>query len=91
MPQTETEMRLLYDDLKPEDRVEVVHEVKVGLKTWPTRTVGIVAGKERRQHGLHSRRNFDDKVWSDILILCRDDGELTTVTMDEFTRLEKLS
>jgi hypothetical protein len=25
-----------------------------------------------------------------VLILSRDDGELTTVTMDEFTRLRKL-
>jgi len=32
----------------------------------------------------------DDKVYSDVLILSRDDGELTTVTMDEYTRLRRL-
>ena len=40
---------------------------------------------ERRRHGLHFRRNLDDKVFSDMIVLKRDDGELTTVTMDEYT------
>ena len=44
---------------------------------------------ERRRHGLHFRRSGDDKVYSDVLILARDDGELTTVTIDEFTRLRR--
>ena len=30
-------------------------------------------------------RNFDDKVISDIIVLKRDGGELTTVTLDEFS------
>jgi hypothetical protein len=33
---------------------------------------------------------LDDKVFSDVLILKRDDGELTTVTLDEFSDLRKL-
>jgi len=50
-----------------------------------------VLRRERRRHGLHFRRSHDDKVYSDVLILARDDGELTTVTIDEFTRLTRLS
>jgi hypothetical protein len=49
-----------------------------------------VLRRERRRHGLHFRRNADDKVFSDVLILSRDDGELTTVTIDEYTQLRKL-
>ena len=47
-------------------------------------------GKDRRRHSLHFNRNFDDKVYSDVLILKRDDGELTTVTLDEFSELRKV-
>ena len=90
MVQTEPQMRQLFADLQPEDRVEVEHEVKVGLKTWTTKTLGTVVSKERRRHGLHIQRNFDDHVWSDVLILRRDDGELTSVTIDEFTQMKKL-
>ena len=76
-----------FDDLHPGDRIEVEHEVTVGLKRWTTRTVGTVIRTERRRHGLHFLRNVDDKVFSDVILLQLADGELTTLTMDEFTVL----
>ena len=91
MTPEEYQSRSLYLELQPDDRVEVVHGVTVGSSAkWSTTTTGRVLRRERRRHGLHFRRNADDKVYSDVLILARDDGELTTVTMDEFTRLRKL-
>lgn len=84
--------RTLYNELVPGDQVEVVHGVTVGSSAaWTTTTTGRVLRRERRRHGLHFRRNHDDKVFSDVLILARDDGELTTVTIDEYTRLKKLA
>ena len=76
--------------LEKGDRVEVEHEIKVGFRHWTARTIGTVVGKDRLRHSLHFRRNFDDKVYSDILVLRRDDGELTTVTLDEFSVLRKV-
>lgn len=91
MADEDAESRALYQQLQPGDRVEVVHDVTVGSSgAWKTTTVGQVLRRERRRCGLHFRRNPDDKVYSDVLILARDDGELTTVTMDEFTRLKRL-
>ncbi len=88
---TQTDARQLFTQLKPGDRVEVVHEVKVGSsKTWSTKTVGTVVHTERRRQGLHFRRHADDKVFADMIVLVRDDGEETTVTMDEFTELKRL-
>jgi hypothetical protein len=90
MTPEEYESRQFYDQLVPGDRVEVVHGVTVGSTAkWTTTTVGRVLRRERRRHGLHFRRNPDDKVYSDVLILARDAGDLTTVTIDEFTRLRK--
>jgi len=79
-----------YAALQPGDRVQVDHEVKVGFRKWRTTTIGTVVRKERRRHSLHYRRNLDDKVFSDVLVLKRDDGELTTVTLDEFSTVKKL-
>lgn len=76
--------------LQPGDRVQVNHEVKVGFRSWNSSTIGTVVSKERRRHSLHFRRNHDDKVYSDVLILRRDDGELTTITLDEFSEVRKL-
>ena len=88
---SETDSRQLFSELRPGDRIEVTHEVKVGSsKTWTTKTVGTVVSTERRRQGLHFRRNPDDKVFADMMILKRDDGEQTTITMDEFTELRRL-
>jgi hypothetical protein len=84
--------RRVFEDLKPGDRIEVVHEVKVGSsKTWTTRTTGTVMHVERRRQGLHFRRNPDDKVFADTILLVRDDGEETSITMDEFTEIKRLN
>lgn len=80
----------VFAQLQPGDRVEVKHEVKVGFQTWTTTTVGTVVRTDRRRHALHHQRNFDDRVYSDVIVLRRPDGELTTVTLDEFSDLRKL-
>ncbi|MGC4002982.1 MAG: hypothetical protein QM811_07555 [Pirellulales bacterium] len=81
--------RPIFDELKAGDRVQITHEVKVGLKRWATTTTGTVVRLERRRQGLHYRRNPDDKVWSDLIVLDRGDGETTTVTLDEFTIVKR--
>ncbi|HTQ39532.1 MAG TPA: hypothetical protein VMJ32_10915 [Pirellulales bacterium] len=88
--QAEAQSRRLFAQLQPSDRVEATHEVKVGLQRWTAKTVGTVVRCERRQHGLHFCRHSDDKVYSDVIILKRDDGELTTITMDEYTVLRRI-
>jgi hypothetical protein len=79
----------LFDELMPGDRIEVEHTVTVGRDQWMTKTCGNVVRTERRRHGLHFRRNFDDKVFSDSILLELPDGELTTITLDEFTTLNR--
>lgn len=82
--------RPLFDTLQPDDKIEVEHIVKVGLKSWTTLTRGTVVMTDRRRHGLHFRRSGDDKVYSDEILLKREDGELTTVRIDEYTTLRKV-
>lgn len=87
MTAAEAETRRTFARLKPGDHIEVEHRVKVGLREWSTTTRGTVIRTERRRHGLHHRRNPDDRVWSDVIVLDRPDGERTTVTVDEYTRI----
>lgn len=87
---SDSENRKIFAELKPGDRIRLKHEVKVGFRTWDKTTEGIVERTERRRHGLHTRRNHDDKVYSDSIVLRLDDGSLTTVTLDAYSVLEKL-
>ena len=85
-----TETLAIYHGLGPGDRVQLKHEVKVGMRCFTTTTVGTVVSTERRRQGLSYQRGMDDQVFSDTIVLRRDDGELTTVTLDEFSELQKL-
>ena len=82
--------RRLFEQLRPGDRVAVEHQVRVGFRSWKVRTEGTVVQTRRVRHGLHYRRNWDDPAYADQIVLRRDDGELTVVTLDEYTTLELL-
>lgn len=79
-----------FDNLTLGDLVEVVHEVKVGSRIWNTTTRGTVVKKERLRHGLHHRRSSDDQVFRDQVVLRKESGERTTLSLDEFTELKKI-
>ena len=90
---SELEMRQLYAELQPGDRVEVIHHIKIGSSAnLDSRTIGTVVKKERRQCGIDSgfARNWGDKYWFYHLVLRRDDGELISLTMVEYTPLTPL-
>jgi len=87
---TDITTREAVNELKPGERIEVQHQVKVGIRSWMNKLTGEVVSCERRRHGLHFRRSADDKVYSDMIVLKLPDGSLTTVTMDEFTQLKRL-
>jgi len=80
-----------YEQLRPGDHVKITQRVKVGQKVWKTEVTGTVERVERRRHGLNVERNFDDKAFSDLVVL-RKDGpmpEETAVALDEFTHIER--
>lgn len=90
MDPTEAAMRDLVADLRPGDLVAVEHRVLVGQRRWTCTTEGRVVATTRRRHGLHHRRAPDDPAWSDAIVLKRNDGEQTTVTIDPFTQVRRV-
>jgi hypothetical protein len=84
-------VRTVFGGLKPGDRVRVTQRVRVGKRQWRSTVEGTVEATSRRLTGLHTDRARDDHVYVDALRLQRDDGEITTLTLDEFTDLEVLS
>ena len=89
MPASDSDVRELFDELRPGDRIQVEHTITVGHESWTTKLSGVVVRTERTRHGLHHRRNYDDAVFSDVILLELPDGELSCVTMDEFTVLRR--
>lgn len=81
-----------FEQLKSGDHIRITQRVKVGLKIWQTVVSGVVERTERRRNGLHVKRNFDDKAFTDMVLLRKDGGpaEETTVALDEYTRIERV-
>ena len=89
MPSEPITSRALFEQLKAGDRIEVEHLVTVGQKSWMAKTVGTVVRTERLREGLHFQRNHDDPVCCDTILLELPDGELTRVSLDEFTVIRR--
>jgi hypothetical protein len=78
-------------ELRPGQRVEIVHHMQVGSRATESRTVGTLIGRRPREGGIDSgyRRSWDEKQWFDHWYLRKDDGELTSVTLDQFTTVQQ--
>lgn len=88
--ETPADVYRVFSTLAPDDQIEVEHLVTVGARQWKTITRGRVLRTQRKRHGEHFRRNWDDKVFSDVVVLAKADGELTWITIDEFTVIRRL-
>ena len=79
-----------FDDLKPGDRI-VVEQIVTdpSNRTRTLATLGTVVRTERAHSKLHFGRHLDDKASRDTILLEMPDGELTTVTIDEQTVLNR--
>ena len=86
-----TQSQLRFEELKADDHIKVTRRMKVGLKIWYTTMTGKVVRIDRRRNGLHVDRNVDDKAFQDIILMLKDGTpiEETTISMDEFTVLER--
>jgi hypothetical protein len=82
-----------FESLAANDHIQVTQRIKVGLKIWYTTVSGRVIRTERRRNGLHVDRNSDDKAFQDLIVLLKDGlpADETTMTLDEFTKMERLA
>lgn len=73
------------------DRVRVRHDVRVGLRSWPTEVTGTILKVEPVVTSIHTDRVAKDDIWVNSLLLEKPDGELCRVTLDESSRVEVLA
>lgn len=77
-----------YNELKPGQRVRITQTVRVGLKSWPVVVTGAVRDLNVLVTGLTVDRGADDVVTVPTLHFVKDNGELSSVTIDENTKIE---
>jgi len=76
--------------LQPGMRVRITQTVRVGLKSWPHTVEGTFRHVDSLATGIATQRDPRDDVIVPIVHFTKDNGELSSVALDENTQIEAL-
>ncbi len=76
--------------LRPGAKVKVTQQIAGRDYSWSSDTSGTVQSYEQKPTGSWFAHSRDDKLWLDRLTVRKDDGELTTLNLDDFSHVEIL-
>jgi len=78
----------LRKNLRPGVKVSVTQQIAARHYTLTTEVRGTVMEYEQKQTGSWFAHSRDDKLWLDRLLIRKDDGELTTLILDDYSHVE---
>ena len=81
----------LLQRLQPGQRIRITQTVRVGLKQWTTTVTGRFRGVNFLETGLATQRVKEDDIVVVAVHFLKDNGELSSITLDENSRMEILS
>ncbi len=84
---TDLEVR---EQLKPGVNVKVTQQIAARDYSWSAEVRGTIVQFQQKKTGSWFAHSKSDKLWLDRLILKKEDGEITTLNLDEFTHIEIL-
>ena len=76
---------------QPGDRVRVTQQLPQRDRTWTTQVEGEVIRYRQAKTGSWFAHGRHDRLWLDRLEVKLDDGEITTLNLDQYTVIEMLS
>ena len=76
--------------LVPGARVTVTQQIghRIPAKAWTNRVTGTVLEYVQKPTGSWFAHSRNDKLWLDRLKIRRDDGELMTLNLDDYSHIE---
>jgi hypothetical protein len=80
--------QVLAAQLTPGTKVRVTQQIAARNYTWTTDVAGTVVQFQQQSTGSWYAHGKDDKLWLDRLTLRKTDGEITTLILDEYSRVE---
>lgn len=79
-----------FRDLRPGQRIRITQRVRIGKRQWPVTVEGIVRDVQVLVTGLTVERGSDDVVTLATVHFRKDNGELSSIGVDEHTQIEVL-
>ena len=78
----------LKEQLTPGARVKVTQQIAAREYAWTTEVTGIVQRFQQKPTGSWFAHSKNDRLWLDRLVIRKDDGEISTLNLDGFSRVE---
>src|SRR3954453_15979070 len=85
MPETEVDIR---KQLVPGARVKVTQQIAARDYTWTTTVRGTIVDYAQKETGSWFPHAKGEKLWLEPLTPRKDDGEITTLNLDDYTHIE---
>jgi hypothetical protein len=76
--------------LETGQRIRIIQTVRVGLKSWETAVEGGFRDVNYLATGLSTQRVPEDDIIVPTVHFTKDNGELSSITLDEHTRIEAI-
>lgn len=76
------------NQLKAGARVKVTQQIAGRDYAWTSDVRGTVVEYQQKQTGSWFAHSKNDKLWLDRLTVKKDDGEITTLNLDEYSHVE---
>ncbi len=77
--------------VQPGQRIRITQTVRVGIKRWTTTVTGVFRDSNTLATGLATQRVPEDAILVPIVHFTKDNNELSSVTLDENSRIEILA
>jgi hypothetical protein len=76
--------------LNPGTVVEVTQQIPHRDRTWTNTVRGTIVSYQQKQTGSWFAHSKNDKLWLDRLMLRKEDGEFTTLNLDDYSHVKVL-
>ncbi|HEX3357444.1 MAG TPA: hypothetical protein VHS31_10775 [Tepidisphaeraceae bacterium] len=73
--------------LVPGAKVKVIQQIAARNHTWTTEVRGTIVEYGQKETGSWFAHSRDDKLWLDRLVIRKEDGEITTLILDDYSNL----
>ena len=80
----------LLRSLKPGDSIRIVQTIRVGARQWESRTDGVFREIAYLQTGITTERVKEDDLVVPIVRFTKPNGELSSISIDENTKVTRL-
>jgi hypothetical protein len=88
--QVNPELAALLRRLQPGQRIRITQTVRVGNQQWQTTVMGLFRRVDYLVTGLATDRVAEDDIVVPAVHFTKDNGELSSITLDEHTQIEEV-